>query len=115
MKEVYLRQSPFHEASLPSSFRIQGRNSNTESKPQVPSSKAQEPAGRSRALASCKAAGTKGLSVWVSAWQHYTSPRDYLVKVGGGTPEREREECMAFLNTFGTLLRAAPRPPPTRA
>lgn len=69
-------RAPFYRVLLPSSFRIQGRNANTESKPHVSSSKAQEPAGRSRALASCKAAGTKGLSVWVSAWQYCTSPGD---------------------------------------
>lgn len=88
MNKVHLRH---HGAPLPSSFRIQGRNANTDSKPQVPSSKAQEPAGRSRALESCKAAGTKGLSVWVSAWQHPTSPGNYLGKVGQ-TCEKEAEK-----------------------
>lgn len=54
---------PSPRGPLPSSFKIQGRNSNTESKPHVPSSKGQEPAARSRAPESCRAASAKRVSV----------------------------------------------------
>lgn len=56
-------RAPVHGASLPSSFKIHGLNANTESNPQVFSSKAQDPAGRSKARPGCRAAGTKRVSV----------------------------------------------------
>lgn len=68
---------PLCTSPLPSSFKIHGRNSNTESKPQVFSSKVQDPAGRSRVLASCSAVDTKRVSIRAGSgerWQQLRAP-----------------------------------------